>query len=241
VKVSIVLPCFNEGGSLNNILDDAKKLVTQNSNYEVIFVNNGSTDNSQEILERFYESSSFKDSFKIVWTKENLGYGGGILYGLSYAKADILAFSHADEQTSIFDVVKGIEKWGDFSNSHRLIKGRRIKRNLFDKIFSLGMEYYIFLKLKIKLHDINAQPKIFHRNFYETYLKKAPKDFSLDLFILIMAKKYGQIKEFDVRFKKRTVGEAKGGGSLKGKYNLIKRTIVFTGLLKETLKKKNSR
>ena len=49
-----------------------------------------------------------------------------------------------------------------------------------------------FFKLGVKLDEINAQPKVFRRSFYHNLLKKnAPDDFSLDLYLLLVAKKRG--------------------------------------------------
>ena len=64
--------------------------------------------------------------------------------------------------------------------------------------------------------------------FYESNFKNAPLDFSLDLFLLT---KTNKIKTVDVFFHKRKHGEAKGGGTMKGKWKLIKRTISYINKL----------
>ena len=83
--------------------------------------------------------------------------------------------------------------------------------------------------LKTYLDDINAQPKIFSKNFYNKFIKnRAPYDFSLDLFLLYTAKKNGlKIKEIEVNFAKRIHGEAKGGGSWRTRVKLMKRTLIY--------------
>ena len=81
--------------------------------------------------------------------------------------------------------------------------------------------------LKKKLTDINAQPKIFNKQFYES-IQNAPFDFSLDLFLLYTALKSGlKIQSFPVKFIHRETGVAKGGGNFKGKLKLIRRTIKY--------------
>ena len=90
----------------------------------------------------------------------------------------------------------------------------------------------VFLK---KINDINAQPKLFPKSFL-TYLENHPNDFSLDLFFLVIAKNNGfKIINHDVTMKKRLHGEAKGGGSLKGKIKLIKRTLLYIIELRKKL------
>ena len=85
------------------------------------------------------------------------------------------------------------------------------------------------------LFDINAQPKMFNNTFFKE-LKNPPLDFSLDLFFYYKAlSKNMQICTFPVYFKKRHSGIAKGGGTLSGKFKLIKRTFKYIFILKKNL------
>ena len=99
------------------------------------------------------------------------------------------------------------------------------------------MQYYASLILGVALNDINAQPKLFSREFYNNYiLGQAPHDFSLDLYALYCAQKNDYtILTIPVVFSDRIYGEAKGGGSLKTKYKLIKRTFAYIHELAKTL------
>ena len=84
---------------------------------------------------------------------------------------------------------------------------------------------------------VNAQPKLFSRKFYDKHLVKgAPLDFSLDLYLLYWARKFGRIIEIPVYFEKRIYGEAKGGGSFKTRMKLVKRTFAYIFELKGALK-----
>jgi hypothetical protein len=94
------------------------------------------------------------------------------------------------------------------------------------------MQVYCTIFLKTKLDDINAQPKLFSRNFYEKSFKNPPLDFSLDLFLLLKAQR---IKTVNVFFHKRKFGESKGGGTIKGKIKLISRTISYIKKIKTTI------
>ncbi len=221
-KLSIAVPCYNEEKNIPLIIAAFKKAVGERKNIEVILVNNGSTDDSQNVFERELKEEKL---FKLVNVTKNQGYGFGILSGLEAASGNVLAWTHADMQTDPSDVIKGF----DLYEENILIKGKRQNRKALEFLFTFGMQIIASIALRTYLDDINAQPKIFSREFYEKYVKnQAPHDFSLDLFLLYQAKKNNyKIKEIAVDFTKRMHGEAKGGGSWKTRIKLIKRTFAY--------------
>jgi hypothetical protein len=116
-----------------------------------------------------------------------------------------------------------------------VVKGERKKRNIIDFFFTLIMGIYSSILLKKWMYDINAQPKIFHRSFLEEF-ENPPLDFSLDLYLIHFFKsKNIKVKTFPVIFKNREYGEAKGGGSFKGKIKLIIRTLNYIHKLNKNL------
>jgi len=127
-----------------------------------------------------------------VIVKENEGYGFGIASGLLEAKGEFIGYTHADMQTDPADPIKALEIIEKQSNPKECyIKGDRKGRPLFDQFFTMGMSLFETLYLGTKLWDINAQPNIFHRSFFDSVKNSCPKDFSLDLYLLYMAKKKG--------------------------------------------------
>lgn len=225
-ELSIIFPCYNEGSNLKQIIEEIKTIKNDNFNInlEFILVNNGSTDNTSEILLNLDK----KYSIKVVDIKNNLGYGGGILEGVKSAKGKIISWTHADLQCDPNDVIKAYKKHKDkLLNQNFVVKGRRIKRKIINAFFSDAMALIASLVFGKKFNEINSQPKIFHRKF-KKYLENAPKDFSLDLFFLYICKKklYSIIEE-NVVYKKRLHGISKGGDSLFGKVKLTIRTIKY--------------
>jgi hypothetical protein len=99
------------------------------------------------------------------------------------------------------------------------------------------MQVFASIVLKQWLSDINAQPKVFSREFYVKHIElNAPYDFSLDLYLMYQAKVHGKITTIPVYFNKRMHGEAKGGGSFKTRIKLIKRTFAYIFELEKQLK-----
>ena len=156
--------------------------------------------------------------------------------GVHEARGEIIAWTHADLQTDVKDVYNGYEIFKSQSDQEKIfLKGSRKERPLVDYILTWGMGKISSIILGDKLNDINAQPKMFHRSFLEN-LTDAPDDFSLDLYLLYQARVNDyDILEYPVNFSKRLYGEAKGGGTLNGKWNLIKRTWAYMIELKNNL------
>ena len=227
INLSIVIPCYNESGSLPGLFESCRNACQHMNDIQFVFVNNGSNDDTQIMMNQLLKQLDHPFS-KSVQVPINQGYGFGILQGLAQADGQILAWTHADLQTDPLDVILAYERYRDELNANTcLVKGERIGRNFFDNVFTAGMSLISSLLLRVKLWDINAQPKIFHRDFMEN-MKYAPNDFSLDLYLLYIASKNKlKINSFQVIFSKREYGTAKGGGTLKGKYKLIKRTLKY--------------
>ncbi len=226
--LSIVIPCYNESGNIHLLMERFAEVAKANEDIEVIFVDNGSTDNSAEVFKSELKKYSILP-FRVVRIEKNQGYGHGILEGLRNAKGETLAWTHADMQTDPLDVLTGFDLFNKNKGKYStlLIKGKRKDRPFLDEVFTKGMELFASGMLKARLNDINAQPKIFSRQFFDEIQANAPLDFSLDLYFLYHAKKYGQVLDFSVYFNRRLHGEAKGGGSLKTKYKLTKRTFNY--------------
>ena len=168
--------------------------------------------------------------------ENNIGYGYGIMSGVKIANGQYIGWCHADLQTEPSDVHNAyIQNYKNLKNDKCIVKGLRKNRNLFDSIFTFGMSLFASIVFLKKINDINAQPKLFPKSFLN-YLKDYPYDFSLDLYLLVIAKTNNyKIMNHEVIMKKRLYGEAKGGGNLKGKIKLIKRTFVYIIELKKKL------
>ena len=227
-SLSIVIPCYNESQNLEKLIRNIQhNLKNIDFKVEVILINNGSTDDTKNKL---FNLVQLDNKIKIINIEKNIGYGHGILTGLSKAKNNFLCWTHADLQCDFNDCLRGFEilykKYLIYDNKV-LLKGKRLKRNYLDVIFTKLMSNYIRLVCRIKLEDINAQPKIFHRSIYK-HFKNPPHDFLLDFYLMKICKeKKFEILNLDVFFLDRKYGEAKGGGSLLGKIRLSLRTAYY--------------
>jgi len=234
IKLSIVIPCYNESGNIPHLLAAYDQVILRDD-IEVIIVDNGSTDDTANILSQL--ASEYERFLTITTIPENKGYGFGVLSGLKKAKGEFLGITHGDLQTSPSDVIRALAIIEASDTPQNLyVKGLRTGRPLFDQFFTIGMSIFETIYMRVRLYDINAQPNVFHRSFYESW-NNPPHDFALDLYILYMAQRQKlQIIRFRVPFPSRIHGSSKWNTGLSAKWKFIKRTILFSTSLKKHLK-----
>jgi glycosyltransferase involved in cell wall biosynthesis len=223
MRFSLVIPCYNEAQSLEALLERCDELIVSEE-CEVILVDNGSTDNTLEILEQLLPKYP---GCRVIHLTDNQGYGYGILAGLNSAKGKILGWTHADMQTDPKDALRGLDLFDKYGTDI-FVKGSRYGRPLGDIIFTIGMSVFETLLLRKPLWDINAQPTMFSKDFYETW-SFAPDDFALDLFAYYKALKCGnKVYRFPVKFDEREYGISNWNMDLKSKWKFIKRTFSYS-------------
>ena len=137
MKLSIIIPCYNEELSLNKLVDNCLSKI--NDNVEIILVDNGSTDST------FKSLINLNLPYNIIPLRidKNIGYGDGILQGLKHSKGEIVSWTHADLQTDVSDVIIGFNQFEeDLINKKCMVKGIRKNRNIIDSFFTFSMGVY---------------------------------------------------------------------------------------------------
>ena len=229
MNFSLVIPCFNEEGSVQKILEKTKEIFIKN-NIELIVVNNGSYDKTHKILTSIVSKYTH---VKYINLEDNLGYGGGIIEGLKACSGDVIGWTHADLQTNPLDAILAFEKFkNNKKNSKLYIKGNRQNRPIIDSLFTFGMSLFETVLLRRMIYDINAQPTIFPKEFYETWVNP-PTDFSLDLYSYYFAiKNKYKIDRIKVNFLKRIYGNSKWNYNFYSRIRFIWRTVIYSIKLK---------
>lgn len=230
MKLSLVIPCYNEAANLPLLLERCQD-VTRQHDCEVILVDNGSTDSSSAVLGELLSSYLGCRSIRV---EKNHGYGFGILSGLQAATGDILGWTHADMQTDPQDALRGMEFFQKHG-SNIFVKGWRYGRPLGDVAFTVGMSLFETMLLGKPMWDINAQPTMFSRAFFDSW-HEPPHDFSLDLFAYYQARQTGlAVHRFPVRFGERTHGVSHWNVNWAAKRKFIRRTVSFSLQLRKHL------
>jgi glycosyltransferase involved in cell wall biosynthesis len=122
MELSIIIPSYNELNNLKHLIKKTNLIVLKNRNIEIIIVDNGSTDGSENYLKN---NKKFFPKIKFVRVKKNIGYGYGIKYGLKFATGKIISWTHADLQFDINDIIKFFRKNNNLIiNQNLVINGR---------------------------------------------------------------------------------------------------------------------
>ncbi|MFZ5638017.1 MAG: glycosyltransferase family 2 protein [Pseudomonadota bacterium] len=235
MRLSLVIPCYNEARNLPLLVARLRETFVRDD-IEAILVDNGSTDNSPDVLAALLREPS---RIRSVRVEVNRGYGFGILSGLRAAEGEIIGWTHADMQTDPADALRGLalfEAAGAASDPRPLfVKGRRYGRPLADVAFTAGMSAFETLLMRRRMADINAQPTLFPRGFFADW-RDPPHDFSLDLYAYYQALRAGlRVERFPVRFGERAHGVSHWNVNWRAKARFIRRTVDYSLRLRREL------
>jgi len=226
IEFSIVLPCYNEAESLPGLLNRYSE-IWEALPAELVLVNNGSGDNTAEVLDRILGRPEFRFA-RVVTIERNQGYGHGIWTGLQASRGRYVGYSHADLQCDPADLFRAYHRLLSEPAPHNaIVKGNRARRDFSASLITNGMTVLASTILLTKLHDINAQPKVFHRSFLEK-LPNPASGFQFDLYLLYRARQNRlTILTIPVVFGLRAHGTSRLTPNPWARYRTMWNTIVY--------------
>lgn len=204
--ISIVVPVFNEEESLENFYKELNDVFLNDyEKHEIIFVDDGSTDSSLEILKQIAKTDK---QVRIFSFRKNQGKAEALTFGFQKAEGDYIVTLDADLQDRPEEIVKLIQKQKE--GNWDVVCGWRSKRKdsglkvLSSKLFNALASFF----WELKLHDYNCGLKL--------YSKEVAKSLNLyggmHRFIPLLAHEQGfRVTEVVVEHDKRKFGKSKYG------------------------------
>ena len=181
-SISIILPIFNEERRIKENLIKIKKfnLAKFIKIKEFILVNDGSTDNTKNIIDNFIKKNKKTiKNLKFINHKKNLGKGAALKTGIKKAKNQWILTSDIDFSVSLFELKNWIEKFIQFKKKDEIVffgsraHNKSIVNSKFHrKIIGYFLSKIIFFFLNIKIKDTQCGFKLYEK-------KIAKKLFSL--------------------------------------------------------------
>jgi len=207
LSISVVLPAHNEAENIRITVENCVAYLEQNvSDYEVVVVNDGSSDDTQNIVEGLASTNS-----KVVLVNHpvNMGYGFALRSGFEKASCEYIFFMDSDGQFDINDLDRLIPLVSakDVVIGYREDRADSFIRSLNAWLYGL----YIYLTFGLKVRDMDCAFKVFPKKAYQDIrpIKSSGALFSAEF--LIKLKRNGlTLKEVSVRHFPRRFGTQSG-------------------------------
>jgi len=205
-RISIIIPIFNEEGNIEQLYEELLKVMGKNPyNFEIILVNDGSTDSSRQKLDAIAEQDR---NVKIIHFKRNFGQTAAMMAGIDATSGDILIPMDGDLQNDPSDIPRLLEKLDEgydvVSGWRKDRKDASIKRNLPSKIAN-----WLISKISgVYLHDYGCTLKAYKKDV----IKGVRLYGEMHRFIPIYASwQGGKVTEIPVNHHPRIHGKSKYG------------------------------
>lgn len=228
-KLSIIVPVFNEEGNLHKLHDELVSAVEAlGVDYELLFVDDGSTDGSYKVLKELAQSHARTTVIKL---RRNFGQTLAMQAGVDYSTGDVIVFIDADLQNDPRDIPHLIEK---LNEGYDIVSGWRRHRKdklLTRRIPSIIANWLVSKVSGVSLHDHGCTLKAYRRSAITSLRVYGEMH-------RVIAAYLGQLKfrvaEIEVNHRPRVWGRSKYGLERTPKVLL---DLVMVGMLHKLLSK----
>jgi len=159
--ISVVIPVFNEEENIKLLYPKLKHVLDNlGKNYEIIFIDDGSTDKTSALLRRVCEKDR---KIKVVVFRRNFGQTAAISAGFDYAKGEVIITLDADLQNDPEDIPQLISK---IEKGFDVVSGWRAERKdsfLSRRVPSYISNWFASLLTGVKLHDYGCTLKAYRK------------------------------------------------------------------------------
>ena len=228
-EISVVIPVCNEASTLEPLVDQIESNLKANGqmNFEIVFIDDGSTDTSWEVIERL--TCKHPDQIRALRFRRNFGKAAALAAGFEEARSEIIVTMDADLQDDPEEIpalLAKLEEGYDCVSGWKQLRKDPLGKTLPSRVFNWATR----ATSGVKLHDFNCGFKAYrasalkHLNLYGELHRYIP--------VLLAAEGY-TIAEVPVKHHRRTHGVSKYGWKrlLKGGLDLMT-VIVLTRYLK---------
>lgn len=192
-QFTVIVPCYNEERAILETIHSIRNSLQDLGPYELIIVDDGSTDGSAEILHAATKTDS---GFQVVTHARNRGYGAALKTGIRRASSEIIVITDADGTYPN----KRIGEFVEITKSADMVVGSRTAKEvtypLTRKIIKIFLQIYVSWLVGQNIPDMNSGLRVFRRSVVERFLNILPDGFSFTTTITLAMLR----NNYDVRF-----------------------------------------
>jgi len=162
--ISVFFPAYNDGGSIASMVINAimtlKKIT---NNYEVIVVDDGSKDNTGQIID---ELAKKYRHVRAIHHKVNKGYGGALRTGFASARKELIFYTDGDAQYDVRELanlVPLMKEGVDVVNGYKIKRSDPLHRKIVGKLYHYSVKFAFGLKIK----DVDCDFRLIRKKVFE--------------------------------------------------------------------------
>jgi glycosyltransferase involved in cell wall biosynthesis len=206
MDLSVVIPIYNEKENIPKLYEELKEVLDKlNKSYEIIFVDDGSTDGSYEILKELAQKDPH---VKVIRFRRNYGQTAAMYAGFQYAEGDVIVTMDGDLQNDPKDIPKLLEK---IEEGYDIVSGWRKNRkdNFLTRTLPSKIANWLISKVTgVELHDYGCTLKAYRKEVAKNYRLYG----DMHRFLPAVAKSFGaKVTEIVVNHRPRLYGKSKYG------------------------------
>lgn len=226
-SLSVIVPIYNEEKNINIFLPDIIKYCSDLV-YDLILVNDGSIDSTEDILKNYKISKNVK----IINHKLNKGYGAAIKLGIENADTEYCITIDADGQHQLEDIEKLFKKITE-TDADMIVGSRKGNKvdSLFRKLGKFLIRSVAKLLMPLKIYDINSGMKIYRTELAKKYMHLYPDTMAFsDIICLVFVHNRHLVLEEPIIIKKREKGKSTIGinDAVQTFYEIINIIMLFS-------------
>ncbi|MBT3796014.1 MAG: glycosyltransferase family 2 protein [Candidatus Marinimicrobia bacterium] len=220
MKISVIIPVYNEVESINELYNQLLKALQEFSRYEIIFIDDGSSDGSVETIKKI---SELDNSINLIQFHRNYGKSAALAEGFKHAKGNYIVTMDADLQDDpkeISNLINKLEEGFDLVSGWKKDRKDPLSKRLPSKLFNFVTRLFT----GVHIHDFNCGLKIYRKAVVKTLELYGGRHRYIPA--MVGQKKF-KVSEIIVNHRPRIYGETKYGGSrlFHGLFDLI--SILF--------------